>query len=302
MSGSSNSTLSVVYALGANLAIAATKSAGAVITGSSSMLAEAIHSYADCANQALLLWGMREARQAPDAEHPLGYGRAIYFWSFIVALLLFSLGGLFSIYEGAHKWRHPEPLEHAAWAVGILAFGVAAESFSLWGALREINKERGSQSLWRWFRQSRQSELIVVLGEDLAALSGLALALLFIALSWITGDPLWDAAGSVAIGTLLILVAALVGAEVKALLMGQSAHPEVVLAMRRHLQTQAEVAQVYHLITQQLGNEIMVSVKARMRPTGSEAALIAAINRVEAGFRQAFPATRWMFFEPDDQD
>lgn len=302
MSAAAETPSSILFALGANLAIALAKTAGAVFTASSSMLAEAIHSWADCTNQLLLLWGMREARRAPDAEHPLGYGRAIYFWSFIVALMLFSLGGMFSVYEGWHKWQHPQGLEHAGWAAGVLLFAVVAESFSLAGCLRDIRAERGELNLWRWFRQSRRSELIVVLGEDVAALSGLALALAFVTLTLLTGNPLWDAVGSIAIGALLIAVAWLVGMEVKALLMGQSAHPDAVQAMHRHLRAQPEVAEVFNLITQQLGDQIMVSVKARMQPTGSETGLIEAINRVEARFRAAFPAVGWMFFEPDLHD
>jgi hypothetical protein len=191
-----------------------------VFTGSSSMLAEAIHSYADCGNQALLIWGLKEAKRSPTADHPLGFGKAIYFWSFIVALMLFSMGGLFSIYEGVHKLHDTEPVKYAWVAVAILGFGVAAESVSLWGCLREINKDRDGMTLWQWFRASRQSELLVVLGEDLAALGGLALAMGFIALAMVTGNPMWDAVGSIAIGVLLVIVAMLVGVEVKALLVG----------------------------------------------------------------------------------
>ena len=301
-SAPADSLKSILYALGANLAIAIAKSAGAVYTGSASMLAEAIHSFADCANQGLLLLGMREARKPASPEHPLGTGRAIYFWSFIVALMLFSMGGLFSIYEGVHKLQHPEPV-HQAWvAMAILGFGVAAESVSLWGALREIAKVRGTRSLWRWFRTSRQSELLVILGEDVAALGGLALALGAITLAVVTGDPAWDSIGSIGVGILLVLVAILVGVEVKSLLVGQGAEPESVTLMRRHLLEQPEVSRVHNLITQQLGGDVMVAVKAQMRATGSEAGLVAAINRVEHGFRMRFPDVRWIFFEPDDQD
>jgi len=302
MSAQANSFKSILFALGANFAIAIAKTAGAVFTGSSAMLAEAIHSYADCGNQALLIWGMKEARQAPTADHPLGFGKAIYFWSFIVALMLFSMGGLFSIYEGAHKLHDSEPVKYAWVAVAILAFGVAAESVSLWGCLREINKDRGAQNLWQWFRSSRQSELLVVLGEDLAALGGLVLALGFIGLAMITGNPMWDAVGSIAIGVLLIVVAILVGMEVKALLVGQSAEPRVLAAMRAHLQAQPEVAQLYNLLTQQLGGEIMVAVKAQMARQASDVALVEAINRVEKGLREGFPQVRWIFFEPDVRD
>ena len=299
MSAQADSLKSILFALGANFAIAIAKSVGAVFTGSASMLAEAIHSFADCGNQALLIWGLKSAKRAASPDHPLGHGRAIYFWSFIVALMLFSMGGLFSIYEGVHKLHDTEPVRYAWVAVAILSFGIAAESVSLWGALREINKERGGLSLWQWFRTSRQSELLVIFGEDLAALGGLVLALGFIALSMLTGNPMWDAIGSISIGVLLVLVAVLVGIEVKALLIGQSAEPQVLARLRAHLEAQPEVAQVYSLITQQLGSEIMVAVKARMQPVGSDVALIAAINAVEARLRAEFAQVRWIFFEPD---
>ena len=302
MAAQADSLKSIFFALGANFAIALAKSAGAVFTGSASMLAEAIHSFADCANQALLIWGLKEAKRAASADHPMGYGRAIYFWSFIVALMLFSMGGLFSIYEGVHKLHDTEPVKYAWVAVGILSFGVLAESVSLWGALREINKERGELSLWRWFRTSRQSELLVIFGEDMAALGGLMLALCFIGMAMVTGNPMWDAMGSISIGVLLVLVAVLVGVEVKALLVGQSAEPQVLARMREHLQAQPQVAQLYNMITQQLGSDIMVAVKARMYPLGSDVALVEAINEVERGLRAAFPQVRWVFFEPDLKD
>ena len=302
MSAPADSIKSIIYALAANFAIAVAKTVGAVYTGSSSMLAEAIHSFADCSNQGLLLWGIKEANRPPTPDHPLGFGKAIYFWSFIVALMLFSMGGLFSIYEGLHKIANTDPVQHAWVAVAILTFGLVAESVSLWGCVREINKVRGGHSLWSWFKISRQSELVVILGEDLAALGGLALALGFIGLAMVTGNPVWDAIGSIAIGVLLLVVAVLVGTEVKALLLGQSAEPELLARMKKYLNEAPEVIETYNLLTQQLGNEIMVAVKARMKPTGSEIGLIEAINRVEAGFRIAFPEVRWIFFEPDIAD
>lgn len=302
MSAGADSLKSILFALGANFLIAVAKTAGAVFTGSTSMLAEAIHSYADCSNQALLLWGLREGRRGPDREHPLGHGRAIYFWSFIVALMLFSMGGLFSIYEGVHKLQAHEPLDNAWVAIAILVFGIAAESVSLWGCLREVNKERGDQGLWRWFRTSRQSELLVVFAEDVAALGGLALALVAVGLALATGDPMWDALGSIAIGTLLVAVAILVGVEIKALLLGQSVEPPVLERMRRHLAAHDEVETVYNLVTQQLGRDVMVAVKAKMRPAPTGQALVEAINRVEKSFRSAFPQVQWLFFEPDLSD
>jgi len=302
MSAGADSLKSILFALGANFLIAVAKTGGAIFTGSSSMLAEAIHSYADCANQGLLLWGMREGRRSPDRDHPLGYGKAIYFWSFIVALMLFSMGGLFSIYEGVHKLQATEPVENAWVAIGILAFGIAAESVSLWGCLREVNKDRGRQGLWRWFRTSRQSELLVVFAEDIAALGGLTLALVFISLSVVTGNPAWDAAGSICIGVLLVLVAVLVGVQVKELLIGQSVEARVLERMRAHLASHDEVETVYNMLTQQLGSDVMVAVKAKMRPAASAQAQIESINRVEKGFRAAFPQVQWLFFEPDLAD
>ena len=299
MSSGADSVKSILFALGANFLIAVAKTAGAVFTGSSSMLAEAIHSYADCANQALLLWGLKEGRMPADPEHPLGHGKAIYFWSFIVALMLFSMGGLFSIYEGIHKLGGTEPVANAWVAVSILVFAIAAEGFSLFGCLREVNKDRGERSLWRWFRSSRQSELLVVLAEDLAALAGLVLALGFITVSLVTGNPAWDAAGSISIGVLLVVIAILVGVEVKSLLIGQSVEPSVLGEMRAHLEARPEVATVYKLLTQQLGRDVMVAVKARMQPTASARSLVEAINAVERNFRSAFPQVRFLFFEPD---
>jgi cation diffusion facilitator family transporter len=302
MSAGADSLKSVLFALGANFLIAIAKTAGAVFTGSSSMLAEAIHSFADCSNQALLLWGMREGKRGPSPEHPLGRGKAIYFWSFIVALMLFSMGGLFSIYEGVHKLNADEPLENAWVAIAILVFGIAAESVSLWGCLREVNKDRGDQGLWQWFRSSRQSELLVVLAEDIAALGGLALALAAIALTLVSGNLMWDAIGSIAIGALLVVVAILVGVEIKALLIGQSVEPRVLDRMRQHLAAHDEVETVYNVVTQQLGRDVMVAVKAKMRPADTGHALVAAINRVEKSFRSAFPQVQWLFFEPDLSD
>ena len=302
MSGQADSLKSVLYALGANFAIALAKSGGAWYTGSSAMLAEAIHSFADCGNQGLLLLGMNRARQPPTPKHPLGYGKALYFWSFIVALMLFSMGGLFSIYEGAHKLAQPEPMKGAWVAVAILVFGIVAESVSLWGALREIDKERGAFGYWAWFRRSRTSELVVIFGEDLAALGGLALALLFILAALVTGNPMWDALGSIAIGVLLVVVAVLVGVQISSLLVGQSADPLVVRAIREHVAARAEVQQVLNVITQQLGPDVMVAVKAVMSPQGSDTALIDAINRVERSMRESFPQVRWCFFEPDHSD
>jgi cation diffusion facilitator family transporter len=296
-----DSLRTILYALGANLAIAIAKTGAAVATGSSAMLAEAIHSYADSGNQGLLLWGMRQAQRPPSPDYPLGWGKALFFWSFIVALVLFSLGGLFSLYEGWHKLQQPEPLRYAWVAVGILVFGLAAETVSLRACLHEVNKVRHGRSLWRWFRESRQSELVVILGEDLAALLGLALALIAVLLTMATGNPAWDALGSMSIGAVLIVVAAGIGVEIKALLIGQSAERETEARLREFLQRQPGVEKILRLLTLQLGTSLMVAVKAKMAPE-SAAELVAAINRAEVATRAEFPEIQWLFFEPDVVD
>ena len=298
MAGKADSVRTILYALGANLAIAAAKTAGAVFTGSSAMLAEAIHSYADSGNQGLLLLGLKRARTPPSPDYPLGYGKAVFFWSFIVALVLFSLGGLFSLYEGWHKLAHPEPLSYAWVAVGILLFAIAAEILSLRACLHEVDKVRNGRSLWRWFRQSRQSELVVVLGEDLAALLGLVLALVAVLITMATGDPMWDALGSMSIGAVLIIVAIGIAIEIKGLLIGQSADPEVEGRLKRFLEAHPDVERLLKLLTLQLGASLMVSVKACMKGA-SASEVVAAINRTEVALRAEFPEVQWLFFEPD---
>jgi len=296
-----DSVKTIFYALGANLAIGVAKTVAAVYTGSSAMLAEAIHSYADSGNQGLLLWGMKQAKRPPSADYPLGWGKAIFFWSFVVALVLFSLGGMFSLYEGWHKLAHPEPLQYAWVAVGVLVFGVIAETVSLRACLNEVKKVQGNRSLWEWFRESRQSELVVILGEDLAALLGLVLALAAVVVTMVTGDPKWDALGSMAIGGVLIIVAAGIAIEIKGLLIGQSAEPGTEARIRECLARQDGVEKVYRLITMQMGGTLMVAVKAKMK-AGTLDEAVAAINRAEAAVRAEFPEVQWLFFEPDVAD
>lgn len=293
------STATILFALGANVVIAVSKGIAAWVTGSSSMLAEAVHSVADCGNQGLLLFGLERAESPPDAEHPLGYGRAIYFWSFIVALMLFSMGGVFSIYEGIHKLEAGEPLTRPWIAIGVLALALIAESIALKKALSQVNELRGERSLWRWFRETRRSELLVVVGEDTAATVGLSFALLAVGATMLTGNPAFDAIGSLAIGILLIVVASFVGYEVRALLLGQSAEPAVRDALRRFLAEREEIDEVLNLITLQNGDDVVVAVKARMTERASASELIADINRCERELRGEFPQVRWLFFEPD---
>lgn len=302
MSSHANSLKAILLALGANFAIFVAKLFAAVITGSGAMLAEAVHSLADCGNQGLLLLGIRQTRRPPSDEYPLGWGRALYFWSFLVAILLFSVGGMFSVYEGIHKLTHPEPLKWPWLALGVLLFGIVVESISMRGCMVEVNKARGEQNLWTWFRETRSSELLVIFGEDLAALVGLCLATLAIGATMLTGNLLFDAAGTIAIGVLLLVVAVLVAIEVKALLIGQGMEPRRRDELMGFLQNRAEVAEVLNLITLQMGPDVMVSVKARMQPVASDRALIDAINVVEAAMKLQFTDIRWSFFEPDVVD
>ena len=302
MSHGSDSVKSIFFALGANLAIAVAKFAAAIFTGSGSMMAEAVHSAADSGNQLLLLLGLKQAKKPPSADYPLGHGKEVYFWSFIVALILFSMGGLFSIYEGIHKLQDPHELTAPYVAIAVLLFSLVAEGISLWGCMREVNKERRGKSLRQWFKDTRQSELLVVFGEDSAALLGLSFALVAILLSMLTGNSAYDAAGSIGIGLLLVVVAIFIGFEVKALLVGQGVEPAMKEKMVAFLQQRDEIDRVYNLLTLQLGSDVMVAVKAKMATMDSAGSLVQAINRTEAAMRQAFPAILWLFFEPDMDD
>jgi cation diffusion facilitator family transporter len=302
MSGNANSLRAILLALGANFAIFATKLFAAIITGSGAMLAEAVHSLADCGNQGLLLLGMRQAQRPASDDYPLGWGRALYFWSFLVAMLLFSVGGMFSVYEGIHKLTAPEPLKWPWLALGVLAFGIVAESISMRGCMHEVNKVRNGQNLWRWFRETRSSELLVIFGEDLAALLGLCVAALAIGGTMLTGNPIFDALGTMVIGVLLLVVAVLLAIEVKALLIGQGVEPRRRGELLSFLNDRPEVAEVLNLITLQMGPDVMVAVKARMMPATSDRDLIDAINTVERAMKDQFDDVRWSFFEPDITD
>ncbi len=301
MSHGSDSLKSIFFALGANSAIFVAKLGAALMTGSGAMMAEAIHSLADSGNQVLLLVGLKQAKRPPNPDYPLGFGKSIYFWSFIVALIMFSLGGMFSIYEGVHKLQHPEPLSSPWLAIGVLIFSIVAESVSMWGCLREVNKVREGRTLIQWFRETRQSELLVVFGEDFAALLGLVFALGAVGLTMITGNPLYDATGSIVIGSLLILIAIFIGIEVKSLLIGQGVEPKLKQRMIASLEEEEKVAEILNLLTFQLGKDVMVAVKARMQGCESADDMVTAINNCEKRFRKHFPETLWLFFEPDNK-
>lgn len=299
MSHQSSSVKSIIFALLANLGIAITKTIAAIITGSGAMLAESIHSFADCGNQGLLFLGLKSSKKEPSPEHPLGHGKAIFFWSFVVALILFSMGGLFSIYEGIHKLHSTEEINSPYIAIVVLSVSIVLEGASLWGCITQINKIRGNQSLWKWAVNSRQSELVVVMGEDVAALLGLAFALISVILSVVTGNPFFDAVGSIGIGVLLVVISIFLAIKIEGLLIGQSVDPEVRNDITTYLEAQPEIETVLNLITIQLGDRIMVAVKVKMTETNSSNQLIENINRCECALKQHIPAIQWSFFEPD---
>jgi cation diffusion facilitator family transporter len=302
MSNQNTSTKSILFALLANFGIAVTKTAAAIITGSGSMLAESIHSYADCGNQGLLFLGLKQSKKMPDQDHPLGYGKEIFFWSFVVALILFSMGGLFSIYEGIHKVSMHEGLKNPLVAVIVLSVSMVLEAASLYGCLSQVKKVRHNIPLWKWVKNTRQSELIVVMGEDIAALLGLSFALIAVILSIVTGNPVYDAFGSIGIGILLILVSFFLAIKVKSLLIGQSADVETRTAITNFLEARPEVDKVLNLITLHLGPQIMVAVKAKMEEVDSVDKLIENINLCESELKKEYPAVQWVFFEPDNKD
>lgn len=299
--GKEGSVRAILYALAANFGIAVSKFAAAWWTNSGSMLAEAIHSTADCVNQLLLLFGMKEAQRPENADHPLGYHRVTYFWSMIVALLLFFMGGAFSVYEGIERLRHPHPLENGLVALAVLGVAVVLEAFSLAGAMREIRKVAGGKPFLRWFRETRESELMVVAGEDIAALAGLTLAFVAVAVALASGNPLWDALGTICVGAVLMVIAVMIMIEVKGLIVGESASPEQREAIRRFVAGQPEVAEVLNVITLAWGDKVVIAVKARMAEGGriSGAELVGRINAVEARVEAEFPQAKWVFFEPD---
>jgi len=292
----------ILYAFLANFGIALAKTWAAMVTGSGSMLAEAIHSYADTGNQLLLYMGLKQGTRPPDQKHPLGYGKLTYFWSFIVAMLLFSVGGLFSIYEGLHKLSNPEPLDRAWIALTVLGFAIVLESFSLLGCLREVSVLRGARPFREWFKHTRNSALVVVLGEDVAALLGLALAFIFVSLAAITGDPVYDAMGSMSIGVVLIVISWFLSVRVQSLLVGVSADPIIRDAIDQIIDDDDAVVEILNTITVQFGADTMLAAKIRMRPGENLSSAVRSINTLERRLKRKIPDLKWCFIEPDNAD
>lgn len=293
----------ILRALGANFAIACAKGVGAAITGSASLLAETLHSLSDCINQLLLLLGLRKARKPPSEKYPLGRGRELYFWSFMVAMLLFLGGGAYSIYEGVHKLRHPTPLESPYIAIAILGFALLVEGWAMAGAYKAVKARKGDRSLLRYLRETKDSDLVVIFGEDGAAVLGLTFALIAVMIAWATGDATFDAIGTLCIGTVLIGVAVFLAVEVKSLLLGEAADPALIEQVNQVAAADARIEKVLRAIAVQQGpSEIMLALKLKYRDDLTGPELVNAINEFEVRLQAQVPEVKWSFVEPDSTD
>jgi cation diffusion facilitator family transporter len=296
----SGGTKAIVAALGANLAIAAAKFVAFLFSGSSSMLAESVHSLADSGNQALLLLGGKQAKREATPQHPFGYGRERYIYAFLVSIVLFSVGGMFALYEGYEKIKDPHEIDHWYWPVGVLVFAIIAESFSFRTAIKESNTLRGKKSWTQFVRHAKAPELPVVLLEDLGALVGLILALGGVGLALLTGDGVWDGIGTLCIGALLILIAIILAAETKSLLLGESAGAEEVEKIAAAVVDGDTVTRVIHMRTLHLGpEELLVAAKIAVQHDATATEVANAINAAEARIREAVPIARVIYLEPD---
>lgn len=296
----SNSTKAIFYAFAANLGIALAKTGAAMWTGSGALLAEAIHSYADCGNQVLLFIGMKRSDKQATRKHPMGYARESYLWSMMVAITLFSVGGMFSIYEGWLRYSEPHEIDNAGVALVVLLIAIVLETLSLRGALAALQEERGERSLWRWFKETGSSELMVVTGEDIAALVGLIFALLSLGLAVITGNTAFDALGSMMIGILLIVVAVVIGREVYSLLIGEAAE-DIRSAVEAYLDAESKVIRVLNVWAINHGNSVMLAIKAELEPELRVAEAVDVINGFEKRIKELHPRVRWIFFEIDKE-
>lgn len=294
------STKAILAALLANMGIAVTKFVAYLVSGSSSMLAESVHSLADSGNQVLLLIGGKRAAREATPEHPFGFGRERYVYAFVVSIVLFSVGGVFSIYEGVHKLEHPEPISNPAVPITVLVIALVLESFSLRTAVIESNAIRGRHSWVQFVRRAKAPELPVVLLEDAAALVGLMLAMVGVVTAVVTGNGVWDGIGTVAIGLLLVVVAVVLGIETKSLLVGEGANPVEIATIRTAIEGGPDIERVIHMKTLYLGpEELLVAAKVGISPNASSAGVAAAINEAERRVRAAVPVARVIYLEPD---
>lgn len=295
-----NRTSHIIQSLVVNLIIAVSKGIAAFITGSGALLAETIHSFADCANQGLLLLGVKQSKRPADSLHPFGYGRSVYFWSFMVAMLLFSVGGMFSIYEGVHKYFSPEPIDQVGWGIGVLLLAILLEGYATISNIKEINKRKGSRSFIGYLRSTKDSDMVVVFGENSAAVLGLVFALVALLASYYTGNPAFDALGSFAIGIILIAVAIFLAVEVKSLLLGERADPEILEAVTLAVANESKIESLLECKTIQQGpGEVMVCMKIVCSPNLTSVQLSEMINTFEQQLIAKKPEIRWLYIEPD---
>ncbi|WP_431044088.1 cation diffusion facilitator family transporter [Streptomyces sp. P1-3] len=296
----SGGTKAIVAALGANLAIAVGKFVAFAFSGSSSMLAEGVHSVADSGNQALLLLGGKKAQKEATKEHPFGYGRERYIYGFLVSIVLFTIGGVFALYEGYEKIKHPHEIDDWYWPVGVLVFAIIAESFSFRTAIKESNEVRGGLSWTQFVRRAKAPELPVVLLEDLGALVGLILALGGVGLALLTEDGVWDGIGTMCIGVLLVLIALVLAAETKSLLLGEAADVDQVAKIRDAMVDGDTVTGLIHMRTLHLGpEELLVAAKIAVAHDHTAEMVARAIDEAEARIREAVPIARVIYLEPD---
>ena len=293
----------IIQSLLVNVIIVVAKGFAAFMTGSGAMLAETIHSSADCANQVLLLLGMKQSSRPADEQHPFGYGMSVYFWSFMVAMLLFSIGGMFSIYEGIHKYNTPEPVHEIAWGIGILLFAIGLEGYATYSNILELNKRKGNSGFFNYLRTTKDSDLIVIFGENSAAVIGLFLALTALLASYYTGDSRYDAIGSLAIGVVLILVAIFLAVEVKSLLIGESADSIILETIEAIIEKELHITQLLNCRTIQQGpGEVLVCIKIKCSPDLNTQSISRLINHFENELRSLRPEVKWLYVEPDSEE
>ncbi|WP_395043048.1 cation diffusion facilitator family transporter [Flavobacterium sp.] len=298
-----HATAHIIQSLFVNSLIVVAKGFAAFMTKSGAMLAETIHSFADCSNQVLLLFGVKQSRKPADEAHPFGYGKSVYFWSFMVAMLLFSIGGMFSIYEGVHKFNNPEPVHAIGWGIGVLVFSIILEGFATYKNIIELKKRKGDIDFFKYLKQTKDSDLIVIFGENSAAVLGLIIALIAMLTTYFTGDGRYDAAGSLAIGFVLIAVAIFLSVEVKSLLIGESGDVKIYEIIGELITKNPEIESLINCKTIQQGpGEVLVCLKIKCIPNISTERLSLLINTFENELRTARKDVKWIYVEPDLQE
>jgi cation diffusion facilitator family transporter len=298
---SNSSSKAILYAFIANLLISISKSIAAIWTNSGSLMAEAIHSFADAGNQILLYWGLKQSAKPSTDRHPFGYGRESYFWSLLVALILFILGGLFSVKEGWERFYKPHPIENTNIALIVLGLAIIFETISLKKAWEVLSIERKEKSLKEWFMETHSSELIIVLGEDIAALLGLGIAFVCLAFAMITNNPFFDAIGSISIGILLIIISLVLGIRIHSLMMGES-NPTLQRRIHDFLISQKSVTNIWKIWAIHNGRDIQIMIKVSFENSMMVKDAVQEINRLESEIKQLDSGIRWIFFELDDKD